>query len=960
MADQSTLPVSPLPPGAPMPPPIGDNPAVTTTEGIPPASQPPPQPNWLVRQAMLQSEYVSGGGYPYLSRFIRSLPHYIDDTTRDFGDDLYEQMLNDSQVSSAIRLLKEATLSSGVRLEPAVEPLGDEDEEHEETPVGPDGAMPPVPSPTDPDKEKKKADAKLAQEICDFCDENLRHLDRPFSETLYELLDALALGNRVAEKVFEIKPDEDGVPRMRLKSLKVKPRKSTAFVLDPYNNLIGLLGMIPGQAYPVMTGSVVSDPAQIPNLIHPEKFVIFTWASKNNDPRGNALDPETPIPTPNGWRKMDDLQPGDQVFDEKGRIRYVTARKDWDDRPCYRLKFRDGSSIIADDNHLWHTYLLWERTAKAPGKVRNTAEIVRTLRNSDGLANHGILRCEALQYPEQILPVHPYYLGLWLGDGDSNSASIATNAWDVEETAEYIRECGYSTKIYQNGKSDCNGRQIRTSGQGKWDSEGPAVGLRLLGVRNNKHIPKNYLRGSIQQRLDLLRGLMDSDGYVDRDGRCEFANTNPDLVRGVAELVQSLGVNARIRRRRNACPEKNTQEVNSVYFSPPWSPFRLKRKAARTLNERAQKHHYIVDAERVTNRRTVCIEVDSPSHLFLAGESMIPTHNSLLRVVYNPWWLKMQTWTEMAKYLVKFATPSLIGYTAPGAQPMPPTDSLGNIIPGMPLITPEQAMLNALLSFTNGSAVVFPNGAKVDPLNMMGDGSVYRNAIGMFDDQITKGILCQTLATNEGSNMSRAAASTHQDVIDIVVLHIKSLLSATIYRDILEDIVRYNWGDDIARRLTPKPHLNQTMQHNWAQDAASIASLTTSGYLDFSQFRELDARLGLPMRSADAKPPAPKGGAPGGGPPGAAPAGADQGQQDQGGAAPDPLGSLAPPAPEEDWLGPEEPVPGTPPEGMPTNGKPVNGKPKPGTPIRGTVTMSRPAMLNGKKKKDWRDRAAIY
>lgn len=133
--------------------------------------------------------------------------------------------------------------------------------------------------------------------------------------------------------------------------------------------------------------------------------------------------------------------------------------------------------------------------------------------------------------------------------------------------------------------------------------------------------------------MALLSGLMDSDGHVDSYGRCEFTNTNVKLASGVAELVRSLGIGPRMTTKIN--DHGNTTWL--VKFTPTFVPFRLGRKAARCRTERQRKHHYITNIEVVDPRRTVCIEVDSPSHLFLAGEAMIPTHNSILRNSYRSW-----------------------------------------------------------------------------------------------------------------------------------------------------------------------------------------------------------------------------------------------------------------------------------------------------------------------------------
>lgn len=368
------------------------------------------------------------------------------------------------------------------------------------------------------------------------------------------------------------------------------------------------------------------------------KTLLFRPTSYKSNPEGRALDPNTPIPTPDGWRLLDELEPGSKVFDEQGRIRYVTARQDWEDRPCYAVRFQNGTEIIADANHQWLTQTQGERNTRQPGQVRTTAQIVETLRTADGIKNHSIPWAGSLDYPTQLLPVDPYYLGLWLGDGYARSGQLACHAQDADEIARLLEKRGYATQIIENGPSGGLGRALRVYGSERWAADNPASLLRRLGLLQHKMIPPAYLHGSRAQRLDLLAGLMDSDGTVDKDGRCEFTNTNMVLVDGVAELVRSLGGNAFVSLRKRANGISHKHDSWCVKFTPTWCPFLLARKAARIKVSRARMGHYIVEALSVAPRRTVCLEVDSPSHLFLAGAGMIPTHNSILRTAYRPWY----------------------------------------------------------------------------------------------------------------------------------------------------------------------------------------------------------------------------------------------------------------------------------------------------------------------------------
>lgn len=157
--------------------------------------------------------------------------------------------------------------------------------------------------------------------------------------------------------------------------------------------------------------------------------------------------------------------------------------------------------------------------------------------------------------------------------------------------------------------------------------------LRTLGVLGDKHIPAGYLRASEQQRRDLLAGLLDTDGTVASNGSTvQFASTNPRLAREVRELVLSLGYRATVTTKRVRGRSEETSTCFTVNFAPQDQVFRLARKAARL---RPTGHptvavRYITDVRPIASVPVRCVEVDSPDHLYLAGETCIPTHNSTL------------------------------------------------------------------------------------------------------------------------------------------------------------------------------------------------------------------------------------------------------------------------------------------------------------------------------------------
>lgn len=218
-----------------------------------------------------------------------------------------------------------------------------------------------------------------------------------------------------------------------------------------------------------------------------------------------------------------------------------------------------------------------------------------------------------------------------------------------------------------------------------------------------------------------------------------------------------------------------------------------------------------------------------------------PRGTSILRPAYNAWWLKMQAWQEYLKYLAQFASPSLIGFTAPNAQSY--TDAAGT------LVTPETAMVNALVAFRNASALAFPHGSQVQPIVMTGEGEPFLAAITLFDQQITKAILHQTLATEEGQHQARAASEVHQDVLDTMVRQAKKAIERMLRRDVLRQMVRVNYGE-AALALTPKVTLGETERQDVTRLMDAIARLQTSGYLAPSQYPTIDVMLGLAQREA--------------------------------------------------------------------------------------------------------------
>ncbi|MGL5911041.1 MAG: LAGLIDADG family homing endonuclease, partial [Phycicoccus sp.] len=233
---------------------------------------------------------------------------------------------------------------------------------------------------------------------------------------------------------------------------------------------------------------------------------------------------------------------------------------------------------------------------------------------------------DALQLPDADLPVGPYTLGAWLGDGTSADGSITVGAGD-EETLTEIRSEGYIVKERP---------AARQSGRAPlYNIAGLRPTLRTLGVLGDKHIPELYFRSSEGQRRALLAGLLDTDGWCEKWGTVRFAVTSQRLAEDVRRLVATLGHVSTMRSRPARLKGRDVGTTWEVTFCPDRPVFRMTRKVERqsVKNKASNRRRFIVNIRPVPSRPVRCITVDSPSSLYLVGEQCIPTHNTLALLI---------------------------------------------------------------------------------------------------------------------------------------------------------------------------------------------------------------------------------------------------------------------------------------------------------------------------------------
>jgi deoxycytidine triphosphate deaminase len=382
-----------------------------------------------------------------------------------------------------------------------------------------------------------------------------------------------------------------------------------------------------------------------PFILHPGEFVLgstFEVVTLPDDVsarlEGKALATTTPIPTPRGWVTMGDLRVGDEVFGEDGLPRTVlAATEEMLTRPCREVEFSDRSSIVCDASHQWVTTTKAERThGRRDSSVRTTDQIAATL-YATGERNHQVALAAPVHYPTAVLPVDPYVLGVWLGDGTSTKAEVTCADGDLAVIGQ-IEAAGYQVwrasapQAWRIGGLSPRAVGRSRDGLGRYAGDGSLSStFRGMGLLGNKHVPAPYLTADMQQRLSLLQGLMDSDGYCDVYGRCEFVSTREVLADAVVQLAASLGLRPAKRKKRAMLNGVDCGPCFQVKFTPRMPVFRLARKLARLKNDdRAHAFRAIAAVREVPSVPVRCIQVSGSTGVFLAGERFIPTHNSSL------------------------------------------------------------------------------------------------------------------------------------------------------------------------------------------------------------------------------------------------------------------------------------------------------------------------------------------
>jgi hypothetical protein len=331
-------------------------------------------------------------------------------------------------------------------------------------------------------------------------------------------------------------------------------------------------------------------------------------------PSMRAIEDSTPILTKKGWKTVGEVEVGDYLYASDGKETLVKEVIHFENKELFDVCFDDHVSIRACDEHLWILKTNDDLKNRKEFRVEDTKFIREHLKQGDR-ANIRIPLNSPISREDSVLPVHPYVMGYWLGNGYASGRSICCDVPDAEFITGRFRELGFPSVPSDSSNIWCHHvRNLRSA-------------LVPLGVIGGKFVPKAYLSGSKEQLLQLLQGLMDSDGNITKEGRCSFANTNIDIIEAVEEALSYLGV--RYIRTETEPRSPNHQKLYSVLFFTDLEVFSLPRKKQNIRTELGIRNRYrrVESVESAGKGNATCFVVDSIDRSFLVGKQMVVTHN---------------------------------------------------------------------------------------------------------------------------------------------------------------------------------------------------------------------------------------------------------------------------------------------------------------------------------------------
>lgn len=364
---------------------------------------------------------------------------------------------------------------------------------------------------------------------------------------------------------------------------------------------------------------------------------------------GKLLLEDEQVLSPTGWVRNGDLQVGDLVVGKNGKPTRVLGVFDHKDIQIYRVRFKDGTWLDVGDMHLWE---VWRRSTggKYIREVLDTEELYNSdLRQGTSWKYH-IPLVDPVEFEQSgDLPCDPYTVGSFLANGSMHSGTprLGCHVDDREELLDYIdwQRCAHSWDATTTGRGGSVVFRALSSDRSKWSNPLAAKlnDAGIYGLRSrDKFIPERYMFANVQDRIDLLHGLMDGDGHVTKSNATTYSTSSHRLAEDVAGLVRSLGGYCTI----TSFARKGTAEYQVHVNTGDLNPFKLARKAQAWKPRTNQgPRRSIVGAEKLGRSDGRCIKVGADDELYVTKDFIV-THNTTLASIALPY---MVHWVQCLK-----------------------------------------------------------------------------------------------------------------------------------------------------------------------------------------------------------------------------------------------------------------------------------------------------------------------
>lgn len=356
---------------------------------------------------------------------------------------------------------------------------------------------------------------------------------------------------------------------------------------------------------------------------------------------GKAEHINEPVLTPTGWRRIGDLRVGDEVICPDNAISKIIGVFPQGIRPLYRVTLYDGRSTLVDKDHLWKYFYV---NAK-PDDKRWRVDTTEAMKRHCDMANPRVYLplIQPLLGKDKVLPLDPYLLGALLGDGCLTwSVKCAMISNPEEEIINRVKlALGSLNMSLGTSRNNLCYRIQSNGGRGTSQLKPILEYLGLIGTRSDtKFIPQEYLDAKLEDRWELIRGLMDTDGYASDKGTISFTSTSLEMAESLQRLIWGMGDICTMVEKAKYYTYKGERKLGKPAYQlnirarNPELYFHLSRKKERAalntqyrddLKARVKTIEYERDGE------AVCISIDHPEHLYITRDYIV-THNTFTSI----------------------------------------------------------------------------------------------------------------------------------------------------------------------------------------------------------------------------------------------------------------------------------------------------------------------------------------